>query len=236
MNNTNYIDVAVFLILVIEFFIGMRNGIILLLSDILSIVGGWFAAKAFTDKVAIFLDGQFNLVQKLSVTVGNLIHIPQNLSALPATMDNLLQVIANLNLPAFLKNYITKDFAANSLNIQAFVDIKLASLLLNGIVFAAIFMVTVGIVRIAGLFIRRAIKVSPFLNWIDIVFGGVFKIVLAAIVLAIIAQALAYVFGFFNLSGNSFINEILNSRFYAFSLKALPQITRGVSNIISGIH
>jgi hypothetical protein len=236
MGNTNYIDIAVFLILIIEFFVGMRNGIILLVSDIISIIAGWFAAKAFSLNFALFLDRQFGLVQKFSAGLGNIVHIPEELSKLPATIQNLSEVFTKLNLPDFLRNFISKDFLTSSLSVQSYIDMKLATLLLNSIAFIAIFLVAVLIIRIVGLIIRRAIKVSPFLNWIDILFGGLFKVILVAVVLAIVAQAIVYGFSFFNVTQNSFLGEILNSRFYALSVNILPQLATSISKIISGIH
>jgi uncharacterized membrane protein required for colicin V production len=236
MSNTNYIDVAVFLILIIEFFIGIRSGVILILFDILSIVAGWFAAKAFALKFASFLDKQFTIVAKLSRSIGSVIHIPDYLAKLPATKIGLNQTFSILNLPDFLKNFIVKNFAVNLLNIQSYIDIKLATLLLNGIAFAIIFIATVIIVRIVGIIIRRMIKVTPFLNWIDAVFGGLFKIILVAVVIAIVAQAIVYIFSFFNVTQKSFLGEVLNSRFYGLSIKILPQVAKTLTNIISGTH
>ncbi len=234
MSNANYFDVAVFIILIIEFFIGMRSGVLLLVSDILSLVLGWFAAKAFALKFAIFLDEKFRLASKFAQSISSFLHLPSDLSQLPATIQNLGLVLSKINLPDFLKNFILRDFSQSTLTVNEFISQKLASWSLNGLAFVIIFVSVLLIVRIVGLLIRRAIKVSPFLKWIDTIFGGVFKVLIAAIVLAVIAQAIVYVFSFFNITQNTFVGQILNSRFYVLSVKLLPAMTKSLTTILSG--
>lgn len=232
---SNYVDVIIFVALIAEFLIGMKSGVILVLFDILSLVFGWIIAKNFAHNFSFILASRFDLNQKITSWIRTIIKLPAGTESLPATPENLTNILSSLNVPSFIKDFIMKGDISSASSLLSYITERIASWVLVALSFVILFIVTVVIIRIIGIIVRKAIKVSPFLNWIDILFGGVIKVLISIVVISVVLYAVVYIFNFFNISQGTFIAAVLNSRFYDLSQKALPFVLGAVNKIISGV-
>ncbi len=232
---SNYVDVVIFVILIAELLIGMKSGVVLILFDILSLVFGWIIGKNFAHNFSLFLASRFDLNQKITSWISTIIRLPAGTENLPATSENVTSVLSSLNVPSFIKDFIMKGEMASSSSLLSYITERIASWVLVALSFVILFIITVIIIRIIGLIVRKAIKVSPFLNWIDVVFGGVMKVLISIVVISIILYAIVYIFNFFSISQGTFIGAVINSRFYELSQKVLPFVLGAVNKIISGV-
>lgn len=232
---SNYVDVVVFVILVAELLIGMKSGVILLLFDLLSLIFGWIIAKSFYVNFSIFLQSSTGFKDLIYNWVIRIIKFPENIGNLPATYENITSVLNSLKIPSFLKDFILKGDFSGSNTVFSFISERITIWLLAAISFVILFLAVIIIIRIAGLIIRKAVKVSPFLNWIDVVFGGIVKVLLSIVVISIVFHFLAYIFSFFNINQGSFVSVVLNSRFYELSQKIFPTLMEVINRIISGV-
>lgn len=235
MVKANYVDIVVFLILIVDLLIGMKNGVILLLFDILSLVFGWILARAFAVKLAIYISNHFSVSERIIKWVTSIVKFPAGTENLPSTLGNVNDTLLSMNIPSFLKNFILNNFSETSQSVASFIAQKIASWVLIALSFIGIFLAVLIIIRIIGLIVRKAMKASPFLHWVDVVFGGVVKVFLSIFVISIVLQAIVYVFNFFNIPQNTFLGIVLSSRFYLISSQIFPFIIGQIIKIFTGI-
>ena len=231
--NVNYVDVIVFVVLVVEFFIGINTGLIGLVFDVLSIVLAFFAARWLTPAFSNFLNGSFHLVTTISNNVSQFININSPLKNLPATIDNLNKAIQNLNLPQFLDNFLKGSAANTSITVIDAISLRIAQFVVSAISFVAVFVLALIVLRIVGVILRKAVRINPFLKWVDVVFGGVVRIFLFFAVIAVVIHALVFLFGYIKVTNNSFINAVLASKTYAIGEQYFKFINNYLTTLIA---
>lgn len=232
---SNYIDVIVFVILVSELLIGMKAGLILIAFDLLSLVFGWIIAKSYSSYVATFIASHSGMNSALSRWISGIVSLPTEAKDLVATPENLLKTVETLHLPSFLKDFVLNTSITSGATIQDILLGRITSWVIAALGFVVLFLLVVVVIRVIGFIIRRIVKVSPFLKWVDIVFGGILKVFLTVVVLAVVLHAVVYVFTFFNAQQGTFVSTVLSSRFYSLGERILPLIFAAVNKIISGV-
>jgi len=235
MVKANYVDIVIFVILIVDLLIGMKNGVILLLFDILSLVFGWILARAFAIKLAMYISSHFSVSERIMQWVTGIVKFPAGTENLPSTLGNVNDTLLSMNIPSFLKNFILNNFSETSQNVASFIAQKITSWVLIALSFVGIFLVVLVTIRIIGLIVRKAMKTSPFLHWVDVVFGGVVKVFLSIFVISIVLQAIVYIFNFFKIPQNTFLGIVLSSRFYLISSQIFPFIVGQIIKIFTGI-
>ncbi len=234
MNNMNYIDVIVFIILLVELIKGVRGGIIVPLFDLAGLVFGWFVAEWNAAKFAPLLDNSLHIKAFLTAKLSQLFTIPQSVATLPATSQNLSLAFSALHLPDFIKNFLLKNAqTGSSLTVKQFIVSGVANSILIGITFILIFLLVVIIFRIIGSLIRNAVRVSPFLKWIDAIFGALFRVAIAFVILFVIAQVIVISVGYLHLGNTGFVSQIESSVFYHTGSTVVPFLKTKVMEIIT---
>ena len=231
--NANYVDLIVFVVLVVEFFIGINTGLIGLVFDILSIVLAFFAARWLTPAFSSFLNNSFHLETTISSNVSQFININSPLKNLPATLDNLNKAIQSLNLPEFLDSFLQGSVANTSITVVEAISLRIAQFVVSAISFVAVFVLALIVLRIVGVILRKAVRINPFLKWVDVVFGGVVRIFLFFAVIAVVIHALVFLFGYIKVTNNSFINAVLASKTYAIGEQYFKFINNYLTTLIA---
>ncbi len=236
MNNINYVDLIVFIILLVEVVKGVRGGIIVPLFDLAGLVFGWFVAGWNAAKFAPMLDGSLHIKAFLTAKLSQFFAIPQTVANLPATSQNLNMAFSALHLPDFIKSFLLKNAQSGaSLTVKQFIVNGVANSILIGITFILIFIIVVIIFRIAGVLVRKAVRVSPFLKWVDAVFGALFRAVIAFVILFVIAEVIVVSVGYLHLGNAGFVSQIENSVFYHTGSMLVPFLKTKVMEIITPI-
>ena len=224
MSQINYVDIIIFVILLFDFFSGIRIGAFVFLSDIISFIAAWFIAKALFLNFGVFLIENSNIMQWVVKTISPVIKIPEGLASLSASLQNVQDAINNMGLPGFIKDFILKSPSFNSQTISQFITNKISIWVVNGIAFIIIFLIILILVRIIGFIIKKILRFNPFLKWVDILFGGVLKVAISAIILFIFLEIIMNVFGFLDFQNYTIIYHIKYSWFYSNMSKVFPSI------------
>jgi uncharacterized membrane protein required for colicin V production len=233
MNKLNYVDLIILIILLLDFFSGIKIGAISFLFDIVSFVAGWFIAKTFFLKFASFLTEKSNILQWISKTISPLIKVPESISNLAASLQNIETALNNISFPSFIKDFITKNFSTNSQTVSQFIINRLSIWIVNGISFIILFLATMILLRIIGLVIKKILRFNPFLKWVDVLFGGILKVAVSAIIIFIVLEIVINIFGFLNVQNNSIIYQIKYSWFYLNIGKIFPSIKNLILKVFS---
>ncbi len=229
----NYIDIIILIILVIDFFSGIRIGAVSFVFNILSLIGGWFISRSLFLNFASFLTEHTGISTWISNTISPFLKVPESIANLSASIENLKQALAELPLPSFLEDFIVKDFSFSFQNVQGAIVSSVSRWILNGISFLIIFVITFILIRLIGIILHKVIKFMPFLRWVDVLFGGVFKVLISCIIILIVIEVLVSIGGFLNFSESSFIMSVKNSSFYNNMSKMLPFVKVEIADILS---
>jgi uncharacterized membrane protein required for colicin V production len=224
MSQLNYVDIIIFFILLLDFFSGIRIGAIVFLSDIVSFIAAWFVAKALFSNFSAFLIERSNLMQWITKTITPVMKIPESLSNLQASLQNIQDAVNNMGVPDFIKDFIIKDFGVTSQTVSQFITDKVSTWIVNGIAFIIIFFIVLILVRIIGFIIKKILRFNPFLKWVDVLFGGILKIAVSIIIIFIVLEIIMSVFGFLNVQNSNIIYHIKYSWFYSNMSKVFPSI------------
>lgn len=230
---TNYIDVIVFVVLLIEFFVGINIGAIAIVFDILGIVLGYYVAKIFTPALALYLIKSFNLDKVISSYVSKLINIPQTLASLKATQQNLKLVIQQMHLPSFIQDYLMSGQFSPNQNILNYISLRLTQYLINAIAFIAIFVVVLLLTKMIASIFKSIIHASPFLKWIDVIFGGLLRVLLSLLIISLIVHSVGIVFNSLNLSSSEFLKTLVSSRTYSIAETYLSFLNQFINNLFA---
>lgn len=234
MNNINYVDLIVFIILLVEIVKGVRGGVIAPLFDLAGLISGWFVAKWNVVKFAPMIDNTLHIKTFLVAKLSQIFTIPQTVANLPATSQNLNMAFSTMHLPDFIKNFLLKNTQSGaSLNVKQFIVNGVANSILIGIAFILILLAVIIVFRIAGVLVRKAVRVSPFLKWVDAVFGALFRAAIAFVILFVIAQVIVVSVGYLHLENGSFVSQIENSVFYHTGSVLVPFLKTKVMEIIT---
>jgi len=232
----NYIDAIVFVFLLIEFFVGLNAGAILFISDVVGSFIAFLLAKNLTVPFANFLSTSFKWDVLIGSKIENLIQLPSEVSALPLNPSNLSKAIQTLKLPQPLNNFLSNGNLNSNLNIIQYISYRLGYLILLILSFIALFLVILILFRVAGSLLRKVFRVSPFLKWIDVIFGGLLRVLLYVVVVSVIVHLIGYVFSFLNLGSNSFLKTLVSSKTYEISEKYFPIIVNYFNSLISNFR
>jgi len=235
MNGINYVDIVILIVLLIEVIRGIKSGIIIPIFDIIGLVAGWFIAKANAAVFALYLDNHSNMVQYFYDKVLSLIKLPAELSSLPANNATVTRAIQALHFPVFLQNLFLQGTIPQGLTVQQLLANRISMGIVTGIAFLIILLGIFIIARIVGLFVKKAVRVSPFLKWIDSFFGALFKFVFVFTIIFIIMQVILSAYGYLHLTENAFINQIETSKFYIIGEKIFPIIKEKITLLIISI-
>ena len=234
MNSLNYVDLVVFIILLIEVIKGIRSGIIVPLFDIAGIVLGWFIAKANSVNFAPFVDKSLHITPYLLSKVGSAVKLPEIIGSAPATKQSITAAFSTLHLPAFIQNFLLHNIPVEqTMTVQQYVVHSISYSILVGISFLILFIIVLLIFRIAGVLIRKGIRVSPFLKWVDAVFGALFKFLIAFTVLYIIADVIVISAGYLSAGNSGFIYQVEYSKFFKAGSAIMPFLKGKVIQIIT---
>ncbi len=236
MKNINYVDLVVFIILLIEIVKGIRGGIIVPLFDVVGVVSGWFVAQWNAVKFAPVLDRYLHISAFVSGKVSQFVSLPSGVGNLPATAQNLNVAFNSMHLPDFIKNFLLKNASyGSSVTVSQFIVNGITNSILIGISFIVIFLAVVIVFRIIGSLVRRAVRVSPFLKWVDALFGALFRFVIAFVVLFVIAEVIVTAVGYLHLGNGGFVAQIQNSQFYKIGSVLVPFFKEKTMEIITPI-
>ncbi len=234
MNNVNYVDLVVFIILIIEIIKGIRSGIIVPLFDIAGLIFGWIVAKANAVKLAPIMDKNFHIMSFLTAKIMPLVKLPEIIGNAPATQQNLSAAFYSIHLPVFIQNFLLSNLQAEqTLTVQQYIVHSISYSILIGISFLVLFILILLIFRVAGVLVKKGIRVSPFLRWADIFFGSIFKFSIAFIVLYIIAEVIVMSSGYLHIGDTGFIGQLEASKFYGVGSVVLPFLKTKVIQIIT---
>ncbi len=236
MSNVNYVDLVVFIILVIEIIKGVRSGIIVPLFDIAGVIFGWIIAKANALNFAPTIDKFIHITPYISSKVKDAVKLPSVIATAPATKQNITSALSVLRLPSFIQNFILNSVKPNqSFTVQQYIVHSIAFTVLIGISFITLFILVLIIFRIVGVFVRNGIRVSPFLKWVDAFFGALFRLLIAFSVLYIIAEVIVVSAGYFNAGNTGFIHQVEVSKFYQIGSTLLPFLKDKIIQIITPV-
>ena len=233
MNSINYIDLIVFIILLIEVIKGIKSGVIVPLFDILGVVVGWFVAEGYSTSFAPLLDKWISITPFLKEKLAPIIKLPDIVAGLPATAQNINAAFSSLHLPSFIQTFLMQNASARpQLTVQQYIINSIANSILYGIAFIVLFLLVIIVFRIVGVLVRKAMRVSPFLKWIDELLGAIFRFSIAFIVLFIIAEILVSSIGYLHLGGNV-LAQIESSKFYQIGSALFPILKKKAIEIIT---
>lgn len=231
--NGNYVDVLVFVLLMVEFFIGINKGAILFITDTIGVFVAFFGARYLTSPVAQFLSDKFGLDKIFSEKLASLINLPQGLSTLPLNYNNLNQAVDALKLPSFLRSVALSGNLNLNINVGQYLANILGYYLLLVVSFVLVFLLIIIVFRILGYVLRNLFRVSPFLKWVDMVLGGVVRVFLYLIVISVLVHLLGYIFTFLKLESNSFFKVLISSKTYEISEKYFPLVVNYLNTVFS---
>ncbi len=233
MNNLNYIDLIVFIILLIEVIKGIKSGVIVPFFDILGVIVGWFVAKGYSANFAPILDKWISITPFLKEKIAPIVKLPDIVANLPATAQNINAAFSSLHLPSFIQTFLMQNASAQpQLTVQQYIVNSIASSILYGIAFIVLFLLVIIIFRIVGVLVRKAVRVSPFLKWVDALLGALFRFSIAFIILFIIAEILVSSMGYLRLGGNV-LAQIESSKFYQIGSALFPILKKKAIEIIT---
>ena len=236
MNNLNYVDLVVFIILVIEVIKGIRSGIIVPLFDIAGIIFGWIIAKSNSANFAPVINRVIHITPYLTSKISGIIKLPEIIGNAPATKQNISSALSALHFPIFIQNFLLQNVQIQQqLTVQQYLVNSISYSILIGISFIVIFLLVLIVFRIVGVLIRKGIKISPFLKWVDAVFGAVFRFLIAFTVLYIIVEVIVLSSGYLNFGTTGFIAQLKSSKFYLAGSTALPFLKAKIIQIITPI-
>jgi len=233
MNSLNYIDLIVFIILLIEIIKGIKSGVIVPFFDILGVIVGWFVAKGYSVNFAPILDKWLSITPFLKDKLAQVIKLPDIIANLPATSQNINAAFSSLHLPAFIQTFLMQNASAQpQLTVQQYIISSIANSILYGVAFIVLFLLVIIVFRIVGVLVRKAVRVSPFLKWVDAFLGAIFRFSIAFIVLFIIAEILVNSMGYLHLGGNV-LSQIESSKFYQIGSALFPVLKKKAIEIIT---
>ncbi len=235
MNNINYVDTIIVIILLIEIIRGVKSGVIIAIFDIIGLVAGWFIAKAKAYAFSLYLGKQFHITEYFYNKALLWIKLPPNISSLPANSATILKGVQALHFPLFLQKFFLKGTIPQGLTVQQFLANRISIGIVIGIAFIIIFFVVLIIARIIGILVKKAVRVSPLLKWIDSLLGAIFKFSIAFIIIFIIMQLILSAYGYFHFTENAFIKQVETSKFYIIGAKTLPIVKEKIILLIGSV-
>ncbi len=234
MNNVNYVDLVIFIILVVEIIKGIRRGVIVPLFDIAGLIFGWIIAKADAIKLAPFIDKDFHIMPFLTSKIATFVKLPEVIGSAPATGENLNAAFSTIHLPKFVQNFLLLNaHSGQSATVQQYMVNSISYSILIGISFMILFILILLIFRVVGVMVRKGIKVSPFLKWADAFFGAVFKFLVAFTALYIIAEVIVVSSGYLHMNNMGLIDQIEASKFYKIGVLVFPFLKTKIIQLIT---
>ena len=235
MGKINYVDVVIAIILLIEIIRGAKSGVIIAIFDIIGLIAGWFLSKAKAFAFSLYLNKQFHITDYFYSKALLWIKLPNNTGSLPANPDTISKSVEALHFPLFLQKLFLKGTIPQGFTLQQFLANRIATGIATGIAFLIIFFAVLIIARIIGILIKKAVRVSPLLRWIDSLLGAIFKVSIAFIIIFIIMQLILSTYGYFHFTENAFINQIETSKFYIIGEKILPIVKEKIFLLIGSV-
>jgi len=235
MSGVNYVDVVIFILLLIAVVQGIRKGIVIPVFDIAGLVAGWFIAKGNAFVFGIYLDSRFNIGSYFYDKVFNLLKLPPEVGNLPADNATILNAVKALHFPAFLQNLFFEGTIPSGFTVQQFLASRISQSVVTGIAFLIILLGVFILFRIAGIIVRRIVRVSPFLKWFDSFFGALLKFVFIYAIIFIIIQVVLSAYGYLHLTESAFIYQIETSKFYTIGVKIFPIIKEKIILLIVSV-
>lgn len=229
----NYIDLVVFVFLLIEFFVGINIGAIALIFDILGIVAGFYLARLLTPSLSSFLKATFHLDDIIATGISKVLNLQPSLAGSNVSLESIKVAITSLHLPRFLEQYILSSYTGQMTNIVTFLSSSIASYILNALSFLIIFLVVLTIFRVIGIFVRKMFHTSPFLKWVDVIFGGVVRLLITFAIVSIIFHIIGVIISPLSLSNAQFMKMFLTSKTYEISEKYFYTIVSYINTLIS---
>jgi uncharacterized membrane protein required for colicin V production len=200
----NWIDIVVLAILLVNVYLGWTKGFIRSLTNLISIIAGFIAAKLYYKEMFSFLNNQYDLFEKIKNGVTNLfsnIEWPQ--LEIGTVSTNTLQIEGDSELINNLLNkFVESDsfqnmITTNMSNVGDGFSTWLAENLLNVLSMLLVFVIVFIGVRIAGYLLSTIFKL-PILNGVNktsgFLFGlakGAFLSMLFVVLLVLIAPLLS---------------------------------------------
>ncbi|MCD6106869.1 MAG: CvpA family protein [Caldisericaceae bacterium] len=232
MSGINYVDVVIFILLLIAVVQGIRKGVVIPVFDIVGLVAGWFIAKTNAFVFGIYLDGRFNMGSFFYDKVFNIVKLPPEVGSLPADNTTVINAIKALHFPSFLQNLFFKGTIPSGFTVQQFLASRISQSIVTGIAFLIILLGVFILFRIAGIIVRRIVRVSPFLKWFDSFFGALLKFVFIYAIIFIIIQVVLSAYGYLHLTESAFFYQIETSKFYTIGVKIFPIIKEKIILLI----
>jgi hypothetical protein len=233
MNNINYVDLVVFIILLFEIIKGIKSGVIVPFFDIIGVIVGWFVAKSTSVNFAPLLDKWFAITPFFRNKIAPIVKLPDIVANLPATPQNVNAAFSSLHLPNFVQSFLMQNATAtNQIIVQQYIINSIANSILYGIAFIALFLLIIIVFRIVGVLVRKAVRVSPFLKWVDALLGALFRFSVAFIILFVIAEIIVTSMGYLKIGG-SFLTQVETSRFYHIGSIVFPILKKKAIEIIA---
>ena len=189
----NWLTIAVIIILLLELLIGWKKGLIRMVFS--------FAISIVTF-VIILVTGPYveqYIYEKMEASISVFVqeNLQQNISEMTQTQEE--SVVAQLPLPEFIQNMLTKDntveqYTANQVNgLSDSISHGLTDIAFRVLIYVAMFIVISIVLRI-GLLILDSITKLPGIHLVNAIGGAVFGLVNALIfiwILCMIVTALA---------------------------------------------
>ncbi len=195
----NWLTIAVIIILLLELLIGWKKGLIrMVFSFAISIVT--FVIILVTGPyVEQYIKENTSIYEKMEASISVFVqeNLQQNISEMTQTQEE--SVVAQLPLPEFIQNMLTKDntveqYTANQVNGLSYsISHGLTDIAFRVLIYVAMFIVISIVLRI-GLLILDSITKLPGIHLVNAIGGAVFGLVNALIfiwILCMIVTALA---------------------------------------------
>ena len=195
----NWLTIAVIIILLLELLIGWKKALmrmvfsfaISIVTFVIILVTGPYVEQYIKENTSIYE------TMEASISVFVQENLQQNISEMTQTQEE--SVVAQLPLPEFIQNILTKDntveqYTANQVNgLSDSISHGLTDIAFRVLIYVAMFIVISIVLRI-GLFILDSITKLPGIHLVNAIGGAVFGLVNALIfiwILCMIVTALA---------------------------------------------
>ncbi len=181
----NWLDIAILVILLINIGLGLFRGLIRSITNLISIILGFIAAKVYYIEVYNYFIEKHDLLSKLKLTVSNTfsnIKFPEVSQMSNMSTEQLSQNMGNSDYSTIvIEKFFESDFFGNLLNknVQDFSDgfsTWLSENILAILSMCVVFLAVLISIRILGFILDKMFKL-PVLNGVNKISGFLFGLV-----------------------------------------------------------
>lgn len=235
----NIFDILIIIILIWGSYKGFRRGLLKSLGGILSWIIGLFVALNYNDSLANYMDKQFSFVNTFGQVIKEIMPLPSfSFEANNISLAIISVGIEEMALPDFIKKNLMDNISqilqsgeAIPATLPEIIGLGIASMILKGLAFVVLFLITGALIKIGINFISNILGVT-LLGPINKLAGMVLGLFVNIIVLAVLIGVLSPIIIVSASQGSNMAGIIQSSKLFTYFL----EIFAIISNYVLGLN